>query len=190
MKKLTIVASLLLALSATTFAQTWNVDKAHSRLSYAVTHMGISESEGAFKTFDAKITSSKEDLSDAVIEVTADVNSLSTDNEMRDKHLKSADFFDAEKFGTLTFKSKSFKKVSGKNYKLVGDLTLHGVTKTVTLDAVFNGTATNPMNKKVSAGFKFTGTIKRTDFGIGASMPVAMLGDDVKILGNAEFVKE
>lgn len=189
MKKLTIVASLL-ALSATTFAQTWNVDKAHSRLSYSVTHMGISESEGAFRTFDAKITSSKEDLSDATIEVSADVNSLSTDNEMRDKHLKSADFFDAEKFGTLSFKSTSFKKVSGKNYKLTGDLTLHGVTKTVTLDAVFNGTATNPMNKKVSAGFKFSGTIKRTDFGIGASMPVAMLGDDVKILGNAEFVKE
>lgn len=189
MKKLTIVASLL-ALSATTFAQTWNVDKAHSRLSYSVTHMGISESEGAFRTFDAKITSSKEDLSDATIEVSADVNSLSTDNEMRDKHLKSADFFDAEKFGTLSFKSTSFKKVSGKNYKLTGDLTLHGVTKSVTLDAVFNGTVTNPMNKKISAGFKFTGTIKRTDFGIGASMPAAMLGDDVKILGNAEFVKE
>jgi polyisoprenoid-binding protein YceI len=189
MKKITIVASLL-ALSATTFAQTWNLDKAHSRLSYGITHMGISESEGSFKTVDAKLTSAKADLSDAVLEVTADVTSLNTDNEMRDKHLKSADFFDAEKFPTLTFKSTSFKKVSGKNYKVTGDLTLHGVTKKVTLDAVFNGTATNPMNKKTSEGFKFTGTIKRSEFGIGASMPPAMLGEDVKIIGNAEFVKE
>jgi polyisoprenoid-binding protein YceI len=188
MKKLTIVASLL-ALSATTFAQTWNVDKAHSRLSYAVTHMGVSESEGDFKTFDAKITSSKADLSDAVIEVTADIATISTNNEARDKHLKSADFFDAEKFSTLTFKSKTFKKVSGKNYKVTGDLTLHGVTKTVTLDAVFNGTYDNQA-KKTSAGLKFTGTIKRTDFGIGAAIPAAMVGNDVKILGNAEFIKE
>ena len=189
MKKLTIVASLL-ALSATTFAQTWSADKAHSRLSYGVTHLNISESEGNFKTFDAKITSSKEDFSDATFEVTADVASISTDNEMRDKHLKSADFFDAEKFPTLTFKSKSFKKVSGKNYKLTGDLTLHGVTKPVTLDVTINGTTTNPMSKKTEAGFKFTGTIKRSDFGIAASMPAAMLGDDVTIRANAEFVKE
>ena len=189
MKKITIVASLL-ALSATTFAQTWNVDKAHSRLSYGVTHLGIAESEGNFKTFDAKITSSKEDLSDAVIEVTADVASINTDNEMRDKHLKGADFFDAEKYPTLTFKSTSFKKVSGKNYKVTGDLTLHGVTKAVTLNAVFNGTTTNPMSKKTLAGFKFTGTIKRSDFAIAAATPAAMLGDEVTITGNGEFVKE
>lgn len=189
MKKITIVASLL-ALSATTFAQTWSVDKAHSRLSYGITHLSIAESEGNFKTFDAKITSSKEDFSDAVLDVTADVASINTDNEMRDNHLKGADFFDAAKYPTLTFKSTSFKKASGKNYKVTGDLTLHGVTKTVTFDAVFNGTTTNPMSKKTEAGFKFTGTIKRSDFGIAPAMGAAMLSDEVVFKGNTEFVKD
>ncbi|SFD84905.1 Polyisoprenoid-binding protein YceI [Chitinophaga sp. CF118] len=189
MKKLTIIASFL-ALSATTFAQTWSVDKAHSRLSYGVTHLGIAESEGNFKAFEAKITSAKEDFSDAVIEVTVDVKSISTDNEMRDKHLQGPDFFDAEKYPTLTFKSTSFKKVGAKNYKVTGDLTLHGVTKSVVLDAVLGGTTVNPMSKKTEVGFQFTGVIKRSVFGIAAGMPAAMLGEDVSIKGNGEFVKE
>lgn len=189
MKKVTIVASLL-ALSATTFAQTWNVDKAHSRLSYSISHLGISESEGNFKTFDAKITSAKEDFSDAVLEVTADVNSINTDNEMRDKHLKGADFFDAEKYPSISFKSTSFKKASGKNYKVTGDLTFHGVTKPVTLNAVLVGTTTHPMSKKPYAGFKFTGVIKRADFGFATAMPAPMLGEEVTITGNAEFSKD
>jgi polyisoprenoid-binding protein YceI len=189
MKKVTIIASLL-ALSATTFAQTWSVDKAHSRISYGITHMGISESEGSFKTFDAKLTSSKDDFSDAKLDVTIDANSLNTDNEMRDKHVKSADFFDTEKFPTITFKSTSFKKTSGKNYKVTGDFTFHGVTKSITLDAVLVGTTTNPMSKKPAAGFKFSGVIKRSDYGIAKETPTAMLGDEVTFKGNTEFSKD
>src|SRR5205085_2080684 len=99
----------------TSFAQTtWTVDKAHSKLGFTITHMMLAEVEGWFKTFDAKITSSKDDFSDAVIELTADVNSVNTDNERRDNHLRSADFFDAAKYPTLSFKSKSFQKVEGK----------------------------------------------------------------------------
>jgi polyisoprenoid-binding protein YceI len=189
MKKLTVIASLL-ALSATTFAQTWSVDKAHSRIGYVVTHMSLSESEGSFKSFEGKITASKEDFSDAVFEISADVNSIDSDNEMRDKHLKSADFFDAEKYPAITFKSTSFKKVSGKNYKVTGDLTLHGVTKPVTFNVVYNGSATNPMSKKLTAGFSFSGTIKRKDFGIGAEMPGTMLGEDVTLRASGEFSKD
>jgi len=189
MKKVTIIASLL-ALSATTFAQTWSIDKAHSRLSYGITHMGISESEGSFKTFDAKLTSSKEDFSDAKLDVTIDANSLSTDNEMRDKHVKNADFFDTEKYPTITFKSTSFKKVSGKNYKVTGDFTFHGVTKPITLDAVLVGTTTHPMNKKQIAGFKFSGVIKRSDFKVAPETPAAMLSDEVAFKGNTEFSKD
>jgi polyisoprenoid-binding protein YceI len=191
MKKITVIAASLLAFSATTFAQTtWNADKAHARLGYSVSHMTLSESEGNFKSYDAKIKATKADFSDATFEVSIDVNSLNTDNEMRDKHLKSADFFDAEKYPTITFKSTSFKKVSGNQYKLVGDLTFHGVTKQVILNAVYNGTQENPQNKKLIAGFTISGTFKRKDFGFAAEAPATMLGDDVKLRASGEFVKE
>jgi polyisoprenoid-binding protein YceI len=149
--------------------------------------MLVSEVEGSFNSFDAKITSSTDDFSDAVIELSADVATINTNNEGRDKHLKSADYFDAEKFNTLSFKSKTFTKVEGKKYKLTGDLTLHGITKTVTLDVVFNGTAIHPYNKKTIAGFKVTGTFKRSDFGVGTPSPA--LSDEVEIKANTEFVK-
>ena len=187
MKKLNILVVALLAAGVAS-AQTWSLDKAHAKLGFVTTHLLISEVEGNFKSFDATVTSTKDDFSDAVIELTADVASINTDNEGRDKHLKSPDFFDAEKFSTLSFKSKSFTKVDGKKYKLTGDLTMHGITKQVTLDVVYNGTITHPFNKKPVAGFKITGTIKRSDFSVG-SVPAAVVSDDIVISGNAEFIK-
>jgi len=189
MKKRFYFALLLLfGASLTTNAQIWTIDKAHAKLGFSVTHMMVSDVEGSFKTFDAKMTSSKEDFSDAVIELTADVNSVSTDNDRRDAHLKSADFFDAARYPAIIFKSKSFQKIEGKKYKLSGELTMHGITKAVDLDVVFNGMAVAPGgdNKKI-AGFKVTGTIKRTDFGLAVSTPEAMLGNNVQLLANAEF---
>ncbi len=168
---------------------TWTLDKNHAKLGFSITHMMVSDVEGSFKTFDAKITGAKDDFSDAVVEMTADVNSITTDNEKRDAHLKSDAFFDAAKFPTLSFKSKSFKKVDGNNYKVTGDLTMHGVTKPVELTAVCR-MGMNPMSKKAVAGFKISGTIKRTDFGVGASMGAAMLSDEVTLMANAEFGKE
>ena len=188
MKKFTIIAAGLF-LTATTFAQTWSVDKMHSRLGFSITHMTINDINGDFKSFDAKINSAKPDFSDATIELNADINSINTEVEKRDDHLKSADFFDAAKMPALTFKSKSFKKGKGKNYILTGDLTMHGMTKTVTLNAVFNGTTTNPMSKKEMAGFTVTGKFKRSQFGIGASMPESMLSDNVTLVANLEFTK-
>ncbi len=188
MKKLIILTAAVLA-SYTGFSQTWNLDKSHAKLGFTITHMMVSDVDGSFKNFDAKVTSSKPDFSDAVIELTADVNSINTDNEKRDEHLKAPDFFDAAKYNTLNFKSKSLKKVSGKNYKLTGDLTMHGVTKTVVLDVVFNGTATHPYNKKTVAGFKVKGAIKRSDFKIGTETSTTMLSDEVELNGNIELVQ-
>jgi polyisoprenoid-binding protein YceI len=189
MKKATIIAALLIS-SAATFAQTWTVDKAHSRLGFNITHLSVAELGGTFNSIDAKLTSAKPDFTDAVVELTADVNSINTDNEQRDGHLKTPDFFDAAKFPNLTFKSTSFQKVGDKKFKVSGNLTLHGVTKPVVLDVVFNGTSTNPMSKKTIAGFKITGVIKRSDFGIAPSMPAAMLSDEVALQASTEFAKD
>jgi polyisoprenoid-binding protein YceI len=148
----------------------------------------VSDVEGWFKSFDATITTTKDDFSDAVAVMTADVSSINTDNEARDKHLKSPDFFDAEKYPTVTFKSKTITKGTGNSYKATGDLTMHGVTKSIDLD-VLCLTAVNPQSKKTIAGFKITGTIKRSDFAIGITMPAAMISDEVQIAANAEFIK-
>jgi len=189
MKKLTLLAAALI-ISASTFAQTWNLDKAHAKLGFSITHMGISDVEGMFKQFDATIQSSKPDFSDAVFNLTAQTASISTENDQRDAHLKSPDFFDAAKLPTLTFKSKSLKKVSANSYKVTGDLTMHGVTKSVTLDLSFRGPAMHPMAKKPFAGFKVTGVIKRSDFNLATSgMTNTMLSDDVTITANGEFIQ-
>ncbi len=185
MKKVTFLLAFVLA-TASVFAQTWTSDKAHSKLGFTVTHMGISDVDGAFKDFEAKITASKEDFSDAVIELSAKTASIDTDFEMRDNHLKQADMFDAEKHPTLTFKSTSVQKVADKKFKVTGDLTLKGVTKTVTLDLTLGGVATNPRSQKKVAGFKATGTIKRTDFGVG-NMPAMMVSEEVELRASGEF---
>lgn len=192
MKKIFV---LLAVLSTALFAfkavapSTWTADPAHSKLGFVITHLLITDVEGSFKNFESTITSSKPDFSDAVIELTADVNSVNTDNDKRDEHLRSADFFDAAKFPKLTFKSTSLKKLAGNKYKVNGNLTFHGVTKPITLDAVLRGVTTNPMSKKPTAGFKVSGTIKRSDFGFGAKFGNAMLSDEVTLNANTEFVQ-
>jgi polyisoprenoid-binding protein YceI len=190
MKKITIVAAALFLLVNAVSAQTWTWDKPHSQLNFNISHLGIATIAGTFNTVDAKITASKDDFSDAVIELTADVNSINTNNEQRNAHVKTDAFFDAAKYPTLTFKSTSFTRTGDKTYKLEGDLTFHGVTKHVVLDATYNGTITHPMTKKLVAGFKVTGIISRSQFGIGPSFPSNFLGDDVVLNASAEFVKD
>ena len=147
-------------------AQTkWSVDKAHSKVQFTVTHLIISEVTGQFKSFDGNIESSKDDFTDAKIDFTMDVNSISTDNDARDKHLKSDDFFNAEKFPKITFKGKSIKKVDAKNYKLVGDFTIRDITIEITLDVVYNGSIKDPWGN-IKAGFKVKGEINRFDYNL------------------------
>jgi polyisoprenoid-binding protein YceI len=187
MKKITTL--LFLSIASMAFGQTWTQDKNHSQLGFTVTHLMISEVQGSFKKFDVKITATKDDLSDAVFEVTADVNSISTDVEGRDNDLRSDKFFDVAKFPTLTFKSTSFKKIEGSKYELIGDLTLKGVTKSVALNATLNGPVPHPFNKKPMAALKITGVIKRTDFGVGA-IPAMVASEDITITANGEIVKQ
>lgn len=190
MKSIAFTVAAFVALS-TTYAQTWTADKAHAKVGFTVTHLMLTEVDGNFKTYDAKFTATKPDLSDAVIELTADVNSINTENERRDNHLKSPDYFDAAKYPTLTFKSKSLQKVDGKKYKLMGDLTMHGVTKPITMDAVLTGPVTmdSPRGKQEKAGLKLAGTLKRSDFGVGSSS-TAVVSDEVEIKATGEFVKQ
>ncbi|SEJ42667.1 Polyisoprenoid-binding protein YceI [Dyadobacter koreensis] len=186
MKKISFFILLTVA-SLTTFAQTWKSDKAHSQLKFDITHLGISTVSGAFTDFDATINATKPDFSDATFTLTAKTASINTGVEKRNEHLKSADFFDAAANPEITFKSTSFKKVSESKYQLTGNLTMHGVTKPVSLDFIYRGTVTNPMNKKAVAGFRATGTIKRSDFGIGPKFEAPMLSEEVIITADGEF---
>jgi polyisoprenoid-binding protein YceI len=148
------------------FAQTtWKVDKGHSNVKFTVTHMVVSEVEGAFKMFDGSLVASKADLSDAVVNFTVDVNTVNTDNERRDGHLKGDDFFNAEKFPQMKFVSKSMKPLGGNKYALTGDLTIRDITKTVTFDVTYGGQI-NTQNGGAKAGFKAKTTIDRIAFGL------------------------
>lgn len=187
MKKLFSLVIVAL-LSTSLFAQTtWTADPMHSKLSFGINHMGISEVDGLFNKFQATATSNKADFSDAVFELTVDVPSINTQIEMRDNHLRSADFFEVENYPTMTFKSTSITKVSKDRYKLKGNLTLHGITKPVTMDLWYRGAVTDPKTKKSTAGFQLTGTLKRSDFNIGPKFPAPMLSDEVRIKADGEF---
>jgi polyisoprenoid-binding protein YceI len=186
MKKISL-SFLLFLFALTTFSQTWVTDPNHSRLGFTITHLMISHVTGNFKQFEIKAVTTKADYSDAKIDVTAQIASINTDVDQRDTHLKSADFFDAQKYPTLVFKSTSLKNVSGNEYLLTGNLTMHGITKSVELNVTFEGKVKNPQNKKDIAVFTIKGLIKRSDFGIGTKFPAAMVGDEVTINASAEL---
>ncbi|MBK9984616.1 MAG: YceI family protein [Saprospiraceae bacterium] len=188
-----IIFSLILVVMMTMSFKTisvinWELDTAHSNLHFAVTHLMVSEIEGSLKITNATLTTPNEDFTDAVVSLEADMNTIDTDNDSRDTHLKSDDFFNVEKFPTMTFKSDAFKKTEDKKYTVTGQLTFHGITKTVTLDVIANP-GVQPWDNKTIVGFKVTGKINRSDFDISASTPSAMLSDEVVIFANVIFVK-
>ncbi len=170
----------------------WNVDASHTNVKFSVTHMMVSEVEGSFRTFDGKVTSASADFNNASIEFKVDVNSINTDNDDRDKHLKSDDFFNAAKFPQMTFKSSSFKKVEGNKYQLTGDLTIRDVTKKVNFDVVYGGTAKDPWGN-TKAGFKAKGNINRKDFKLMWSAVTEagglVVSDEVEIKINLELTQ-
>lgn len=190
MKKINVLIALLL-FSGAAFAQTtWNVDKAHSKVGFSVTHMGVAEVEGKFNDFDATVLAKSEDFNDAAIEFTSKTASIDTDNERRDGHLKSPDFFDAEKYPEIKFAGVLVKE--GGQYKLKGDLTLHGVTKKVEFDVTYGGTVNH--GKGIKAGFKLTGKINRQDYGLKWSNKTPggelVAGDEVEIIAKIELNKK
>ena len=142
----------------------WVVDPAHSNVKFSVTHLVVSEVGGSFKIFDGSMETSKPDYSDAKISFSVDITSINTDNENRDKHLKSDDFFNAEKFPVMKFESTSFTPAGANKYKLAGNLTIRDVTKPVVFDVTYGGSV-NAMGG-TRAGFKAKTTIDRFDYNL------------------------
>lgn len=189
MKKILILLAAAFSYTAASAQTTWSVDKAHSNVKFTVTHLMVSDVDGIFKNYDATITAAKPDFSDAKFQISIQTASVSTDNDQRDKHITSPDFFDVAAYPTLTFTSTAITKTSDKHYKLTGNLTLHGVTKPASFDLWYRGTIQNPMSKADDAGFQLTGTIKRSDFNFGSKFGNAMVSDEVAIKANGEFGK-
>jgi len=188
MKKLFLFISACLFGMAAMAQSTYTLDKNHARLSFSAFHFGISHIEGNFKVFNATFNSTMDDFSDARMEMTAMVKSINTEVEMRDTDLKSPKWFDIDKFPELTFKSTSFEKTIGNNYKLKGNITMHGVTKPIEFDVVFNGKALNPMSKKHYCGFTLSGKLNRTDFGVGGDPEATGVGNEIELKSNVEFM--
>lgn len=181
------------ALSAQSFttsdSQTITVqnDPPHSKLGFSISHLTISMVDGHFNDFNVELTFSKNDFSDGKFVVTAKTASVDTRVEARNNHLKSADFFDVEKYPDMKFESTSMVKNIGNQYDLAGNLTLHGVTKPVMLTAYYNGSVTDDKNNVTTHGFTVTGTIDRSAFGVGSGFPAAVVGNDVQLNANLEF---
>jgi len=189
MKNYLSLAVIFLLCSFLSNAQTkvWTNDPSHSRLSFTIKHLTISEVEGVFTDFGVKVTTSKSDYSDAKIELIAQISSINTESSSRDKHLLSSDFFDESNFPVLAFKSTSVKNIDSKNGILLGNLTMHGITKPIKLNVEYFGSVINPKSKKTIAGFKVKGIVKRSDYSLGKKYPNAVLSDEVTIVANLEF---
>ncbi len=171
----------------------WANDPTHSSIKFTVSHLTVSEVEGRFKKFNGTIEAPTSDFNNAMINFSADVATVSTDDDTRDGHLKSDDFFNAEKYPQMTFKSTSFKKVKNNVYSLEGNLTIRDVTKKVKFAVVYGGTMVDPWGN-TKAGFKATGKISRKEYGLKWSkmteMGGAVVGDDVNMILNLEFAKQ
>ena len=193
MKK-SIFAALItfIALSrAIAAAPSWTLDQAHSNVTFSIHHMVISEVTGSFKDFAVNLHSTKEDFTDANIDATVNVNSINTENDRRDAHLRTDDFFNAEKFPTIKFKSTSFEKIGENHYAIKGLLTIRDTTKEVTIDAVLNGILSSSKGER--AGWKGTLSINRFDYGLKWNQTIEtgglIAGATVNIIFNLEFVK-
>jgi polyisoprenoid-binding protein YceI len=170
----------------------WAVDPMHSEIHFKVRHLVISTVTGTFKKFSGTAVTEGEGFEDAKIEFTLDVDSIDTNQEQRDGHLKSADFFDAASYPEIKFVSTSFTKVDDDNYKLVGDLTMKGVTKPVELNAEFGGSAKDAWGN-TKYGFEVTGKVNRKEFGLTYNALTETgglaLGEDIKFTANIQVAQ-
>lgn len=187
MKKIIIALFLVTAAAFASTLNNYTMDKNHARLGFSVVHMGISNVEGNFKNFDATLKATKEDFSDAVIKMTAEVNSINTEVEMRDKDLKGENWFNAEKYPYIKFKSSSFNKINDNNYELSGDITIKDITKPIKFNTTYNGSAVNKFYNTKLVGFTVTGKLNRSDFGLGAEPLATGVGNEIELKSNIEF---
>jgi len=175
-------------------AQTkWILDSTHSELGFKIKHLMITNVSGSFKNFTAEVTSEETDFSTAQINLSAEMASITTNNEQRDAHLLNSDFFDVEQHPQLNFKSTKVEKLDSDTYTLYGELTMKGVTKPVKLNAEYNGVTKDPWGGE-RAGFVVTGKINRSDWGVNFNGVLetggVMLSEEVKINGEIQLVKQ
>lgn len=172
---------------------TYKIDASHSEVGFKIRHLMITNVTGKFTEFDGTLESDKEDLSDAKISFEANVNSITTHNEQRDGHLKSDDFFNAEKFPKLTFVSTGITKKSDDEFVLTGNLTIRDVTKPVELAVEYGGKIVDPYGQ-TKLGFEIVGKINRKDFGLTWSATTEtgglVVADEVKLQVTVEMVKQ
>jgi len=175
-------------------AQTkWILDSTHSELGFKIKHLMITNVSGSFKNFKAEVDTEETDFSTAQINLSAEMASISTNNEQRDAHLLNADFFEVEKYPEMKFKSTKVEKIDSDTYSLFGELTMKGVTKPVRLSVEYNGLSKDPWGGE-RAGFVVNGKIKRSDWGVNFNGVLetggVMLSEEVKIIGEIQLVKQ
>jgi polyisoprenoid-binding protein YceI len=171
----------------------WVMDPTHSEIQFKVRHLMVSYVTGHFTKFNGTVETSDDDLTSAKVRFTAEVDSISTNNEQRDAHLKNPDFFDAENHPQIIFESDRLEKINDDEYKVYGRLTIRGVTKSIVFNAEYGGVTVDPWGN-TRTGFSLDGKINRKDFGVSFGMVSetgnVLLGEEVKFNANAEFVKE
>lgn len=170
----------------------WAIDATHSEIQFKVKHLVISTVTGSFQQFDGNVEVVNEDFSHSKINFSADINSLSTNNEQRDGHLKSDDFFNAEKYPKLIFESTSFTKIDDENYVLKGNLTIRDITKEVSLEVEYGGVAED-FYGNTKSGFTLAGKISRKAFGLKwegiTEAGSVVVGDTIKLIASVQFAK-
>ena len=190
MKKLNLMAALLLVAGIATAQTTWKIDKAHSKIGFSVTHMVVAEVEGKFDHFEGVVISKADDFNGAEVTFTAKVDSINTGNKRRDGHLKSPDFFEATKFPEVKFVGTLVKE--GGKYLLKGKFTMKEVTKDVSFDVTYGGTINTGRGFK--AGFKLSGVVNRQDYGVKWANKLqdgaAVVSDEVTISCKLELDKQ
>jgi polyisoprenoid-binding protein YceI len=173
--------------------ETYKIDPAHSEIGFKIKHLVISTVSGYFSKFDATMERKGDDFTDAEVSFEADVNSISTNSEQRDTHLRSEDFFHAQEHPKVTFKSTSIEKRADDQYVLHGDLTIRGVTKNITLNVEHGGSATDPWGQN-KEGFELTGKIGRKEFGLKWNALTeaggALVSDDVRLIMSVQMIKQ
>ncbi|MBO2518120.1 MULTISPECIES: YceI family protein [Limnochorda] len=174
-------------------ATVWQIDPAHTTAEFTVRHMMISNVRGRFGAIEGKVVGDLSDPTQAQVEAKIDAASIDTRNEERDKHLRSADFFDVENHPHITFKSTRIERVGDNQYKVIGDLTIRGVTREVVLDATFQGQVKSPWGQQV-AGFSATTTLNRKDFGLTWNTVLetggVLVGEEVKVELQVELIQQ
>lgn len=192
LKRVVAFVSIAVMLSSVVYADTWDIDKVHSNVGFSVRHLVITKVLGKFNEFAGQVEFDGKNVEGGSVEITIQMTSIDTDNQKRDDHLKGTDFFNVEEFPEMTFKSNKVIKGNDANFKIIGDLTIKGISKEVTLDAEFNGSLAGPWGG-TRAGFSATTTINRQDFDMKWSKALEagglIVGDEVTIILELELVK-